>query len=376
MKEIKIEKTFSGGRLDRLLFKYLDAAPAGFIYKMLRKKNIVLNDKKAAGGEILKDGDVIKLYLADETIEKFKTGKAGSGTEESTGSGHERNAASAEEFRKFIIYEDENIIAANKPAGLLSQKAKPQDISLNDMLLAYLGETEVFTPGIANRLDRNTAGIVLAGKNMLSGRLLGEAVKNRRFAKLYLALAQGYIDEKVILEGYLVKDKKNNRAGVYGLNAYGAAQAGSGGFDSEEFPGGGRENADINPEIPKGAQPVKLSVNPLIRHNNLTLLEAGLITGKSHQIRAQLSAFGRPLIGDYKYGNKKINEEFKRKYGLKGQFLCAYKIIFNNMEDGLSYLNGKTITAPLPEKFEEILKGENLCQPGLQEACGALSLRK
>ena len=366
MKEIKIEKNSSGGRLDKLLFKYLNAAPAGFIYKMLRKKNIVLNDKKASGSEILKEGDVIKFFLADETIEKFKADKAPAASD----------APEAVEIKPLIVYEDENIIALNKPAGMLAQKAKPGDVSLNDLLLAYLGTSETFTPGIANRLDRNTAGLVLAGKNLAASRLLSEAIKKRSLTKLYLALAQGYIDEKVFLEGYLVKDGKNNRAGVYGLNAYGAVQAGSGVFNSEGFPGSRENTRDINPEIPKDAQPVKLSVNPLIRLNNLTLLEADLITGKSHQIRAQLSAFGRPLIGDYKYGNKNINEEFKMKYGLKGQFLCAYKIIFNKMEDELSYLNGKTITAPLPEKFEEILKGENLWQPGLQEACEALSLRK
>lgn len=337
MKEIKIEKKNSGGRLDKLLFKYLNTAPSGFIYKMLRKKNIVLNDKKAAGSEILKDGDVIKLYLADDTINKFRSKPKADNS----------MAADAEiNIKELIAYEDENIIALNKPAGLLVQKAKPADLSLNDMLLSYLGSSDTFTPGISNRLDRNTAGLVIAGKNLLSGRLLNEAVSERRLDKKYLALVCGQISDQAYLKSYIIKDEKTNTSSVISTD-FCSAHA---------------------PAVPENAKLIKTAYRPLAYNERFSLLEVDLITGRSHQIRAQMSQAGHPLIGDFKYGDKKINEEIKKQYGLKSQFLCAYKIEFKNMKEDLSYLNGKVIKADLPESFVRILKGEGLWQPGLQEA--------
>ena len=344
MKEIKIEKNSSGGRLDRLLFKYLNAAPAGFIYKMLRKKNIVLNDKKASGSEILKEGDVIKLYLADETIEKFKEDKAPAVSA----------SPSAKEIKPLIVYEDENIIALNKPAGMLVQKARPGDVSLNDLLLAYLGTSETFTPGIANRLDRNTAGLVLAGKSLSAGRILNEAIKNRSLKKTYLALVCAEVTEGAYLKGYILKDEKTNRSQA--VNA---------------LPESGKAL-----KTPEGAKLIETAYRPLASNGRFSLLEVDLITGRSHQIRAQLSAAKLPVAGDYKYGNKEINDKIKSSYGLKAQFLCAYKTEFTAMEGMLSYLNGSCIEAPLPKTFAAVLKGENLWLPGLQEACGALPLKR
>ena len=340
MQKISITKKNSGGRLDRLLFKYLPKAPSGFIYKMLRKKNIVLNDKKAAGGEILSDGDVITLYLSDETIKKFKGEKE---------PGLLRSGADADNFKKLIVYEDDNIIVMNKPQGLLSQKARPGDISLNDMLISYLGKDETFTPGVANRLDRNTEGLVVAGKNLLSSRLLSEAVKKRSFKKLYLALCMGDIEEEAVLKGYIIKDVSSNFSKVIPAD-------------------------DDN--IPSGAKYVKTAVKPLVSNKELTLIQAELATGRSHQIRVQTANAGHPLAGDRKYGSEALNRRLKKSYGLKRQFLCAYVIEFTDMEGELSYLNGKKIQAPLSKEFEDILKGENLWQPGLQEALEAPSSRK
>lgn len=335
MREIKITKELSGGRLDKMIYKYLDKAPSGFVYKMLRKKNIVLNDKKAFGSEILKEGDSIKIYLSEETINKFMTRGRG---EKSEG----EDPSASYKIKEYLVYEDENIILLNKPAGLLTQKAKPSDISLNDMLLDYLGATETFTPGVANRLDRNTAGLVIAGKNLLSSRLLNKAIKDRDLKKYYLALVYGNFKEEKKFCSYLIKDNKSNKVKIFDVFA--------------------------GAEIPKGAEYIETFCSPLSYNGSLSLIETELVTGKTHQIRAQLSKAGYPIIGDYKYGNTRGNEGFKAKYGLSSQFLMAYKIEFGSMKDELSYLNGKAVTAPLPENFAAVLKGEGLWQPGLQEA--------
>ena len=161
MQEIKITEQEAGQRFDKLLGKYLNKAPKSFLYKMLRKKNITLNGKKASGNEKLAKGDCVKLFLSDETIQKFSE----------TFSGYTNVSLD-------ILYEDEDIILINKPVGMLSQKAARSDESLVEHLISYLIQSHALTeedlrtfrPSICNRLDRNTSGIVAAG-----GRLSGES---------------------------------------------------------------------------------------------------------------------------------------------------------------------------------------------------------
>lgn len=325
MKELLITRDTAGGRMDKAASKFLDKAPKGFIYKMLRKKNIVLNDKKAQGNEILKEGDRIRFYLSDETIDKFR-GEIRE-TEEKRAS-----KAKEEDFLKpAVVFEDQNLLAFNKPAGMLSQKAKPSDYSLNEYLLDYLkpDPSFPFTPGISNRLDRNTSGIVLAGKTPASSRELNSAIKERRLDKKYLCLVKGVISDKKTIEGFLVKDEKNNKVRI--LN-------------------------DL-PEDGKGAF-IKTAYEPLKVNSSFSLLEVDLITGKSHQIRAHLASIGHPLIGDTKYGDRQLNGEFRNRYGLSGQLLHAGRICFREMEGVLAYLNGTEIQAPLPEIFDTILRQE------------------
>ena len=160
MKELIIHDNEAGQRLDKLLRKYLSEAPGSFIYKMLRKKNIVLNGKKATGNEHLKKGDSVKLFLADDTIAKFQA--AGKTVEESI-----KNTVKLD-----VIYEDQNVIFINKPSGMLSQKAKETDVSVVENVTAYLLESgqltrenlKTFRPSICNRLDRNTSGLVADGR--------------------------------------------------------------------------------------------------------------------------------------------------------------------------------------------------------------------
>ena len=328
MREIRIEPQNEGTRLDKILLHYMGKAPKSFVYKMLRKKNILLNGKKAAGNEIVKAGDVICLYLADDTILKFQNGNIG-----------KQSLIPAEEIRSLICFEDENLIAFNKPQGMLSQRSASEDISLNDLLLAYLGEDEkeLFTPGISNRLDRNTSGIILAGKNRKASRCLNEIVKERQLSKHYLCLVKGILTESKEVDAYLRKEESINQATV------------------------SREPSD-------GAKKIITRYEPLCHNERMTLLDVDLITGKSHQIRAHLSYLSHPLAGDRKYGDSALNQYLEENYALQYQLLHAYKVLLHDIENDLSYLNGTVISAPLPSDFAEILKGEGLWLPGTAEA--------
>ena len=165
MKELCIGSNEAGQRLDKFLGKYMDQAPKSFLYKMLRKKNITLNGKKALGNEILSAGDTVKLFLSDETVSKFSRSR----TQETY-----KPKSRGQGTKLDILYEDEHTIFINKPAGMLSQKAAPGDVSLVEHLIAYLLESgqiteeelRTFRPSVCNRLDRNTSGIVAAGKTL------------------------------------------------------------------------------------------------------------------------------------------------------------------------------------------------------------------
>lgn len=328
MRELVITEKTAGGRLDKAVFRYLDKASSGFVYKMLRKKNIVLNDKKASGNEILKAGDSVKLYLAEETIGRFR-----SSTPERK---EQKDARPEQKIASLIVYEDEHLIAFNKPEGMLSQRSSKADLSLNDLLVSYLGSSDLFTPGISNRLDRNTTGLVLAGKDPAAVRELNRAIRERDLTKLYLCMVKGRIGDDRSVEGYLVKDKDSNTAKI----------------SKEQIP---------------GSSYIRTEYHVLSQQTEASLLMVDLITGKSHQIRAHLAGEGHPVIGDPKYGDDPVNEIYRRKYHLRSQLLHAWKVRFGSMQGILSYLNGTEITALLPDAFRTIMKGERLCPLGDQE---------
>ena len=324
MKEITITKREEGQRFDRFLGKYLPGASSGFLHKMLRKKNITLNGKKAAGQEKLNTGDSIKFFLAEETIDKF------------TG-----NAAASESYpvKKDlkIIYEDDNILLINKPAGMLSQKAKKEDVSLVEYVIGYLlsngsvtkEELLTFHPGICNRLDRNTSGMVVAGKSLAGLQIMGEAFKERTLAKYYLCLVKGCIKETSHIRGYLKKDEKTNKV-------------------------------MISRKMSEGAAAIETEYEPVAYQKELTLLKVHLITGRTHQIRAHLAYLGRPVLGDIKYGNRKMNE----RTGTKTQALCAVRVTFLDIpeENTLHYLSGKVVKLKDPQiikQFDALDKSKN-----------------
>lgn len=319
MQEIIIKANEAGQRLDKMLGKYLNQAPTGFIYKMLRKKNIVLNGKKATGNEKLCAGDSVKLFLADETIEKFS----------------KLVVQKTDGTRLDIVYEDAHILLINKPVGMLSQKAQPGDVSLVEYVISYLmdhqrlseEELRTFRPGICNRLDRNTSGLVVAGKSLLGLQKMSELIQSRTLRKFYRCLVAGEVKGASYIDGFLLKDEKSNKVFV------------------------------LNDECPN-AQRIETEYQPIWSNGKFTLLEVHLITGRSHQIRAHLAAIGHPIVGDYKYGDGIVNRYFAEKYQLKSQFLHAYRLEMPEMEGELAYLSGKHFVAELPKLFVRILKEE------------------
>lgn len=345
MKEIKIDLNTSGGRLDKLVMAYLDKAPKGFVFKMLRKKNIVLNDKKANGNELLKPGDSVKIYFSDETINKFHSARS-----------DEFDEASAAQFLNYVRYEDENIIIIDKPAGILSQKAAADDISINELMVEYLKKEALeertsndgveFKPGISNRLDRNTSGLMLAGKNPNAVRELNNAVKERKLSKHYYCIVCGkaQFDGTKRVENYLLKDEKENVSEIF-----------------EKIP-----QSSSNKE--SDYEKIITEFETIAASEHCSILKVGLITGKSHQIRAQIAKLGYPIIGDPKYGNKGTNEKFKKSYGVERQLLHASEVKFENMGGILAYLNNMTFKANLPNDFRAVMKGENIWLPGEAEA--------
>jgi 23S rRNA pseudouridine955/2504/2580 synthase len=308
MKLITVHKQEEGQRLVKLLGAYLKEAPNSFFYKMLRKKNITLNGKKADGTEKLKCGDEIRLFLSDETYEKF--------------------AGKVQPKEKFpmaklnIVYEDSNVIFINKSAGMLSQKSVPSDVSLNEYLLGYLEksgqwkqeESKAFRPSVCNRLDRNTSGMVICGKSMAGLQQMAALLKDRSLHKYYLCLVKGVMTESQHLEGYLLKDENSNQVKIFQKETEGAAR-------------------------------IITEYEPLYTEGETTLLKVTLVTGKSHQIRAHLSSIGHPIIGDPKYGDRKVNAFFRETHGIKNQMLHAWKLTFPELAKPLDNLSEKSFEA-------------------------------
>lgn len=308
MKLITVHKQEEGQRLVKLLGAYLKEAPTSFFYKMLRKKNITLNGKKADGTEKLKSGDEIRLFLSDETYEKF-AGKA-------------RPKEKFPTAKLNIVYEDSNVIFINKPAGMLSQKSVPSDVSLNEYLLGYLEksgqwkqeESKAFRPSVCNRLDRNTSGLVICGKSMAGLQQMAALLKDRSLHKYYLCLVKGVMTESQHLEGYLLKDENSNQVKIFQKETEGAAH-------------------------------IITEYEPLYTEGETTLLKVTLVTGKSHQIRAHLSSIGHPIIGDPKYGERKVNAFFRETHGIKNQMLHAWKLTFPELAEPLDNLSEKSFEA-------------------------------
>lgn len=337
MYRVQITDKDAGQRLDKYLHRILPKAGSGFIYKMLRKKNITLNDKKADGSERIVKGDSVVIYFSDETLAKFM-GKH----EKEFDAEHAEDYLSAYEKIQgvHLLYENDHVLLADKPAGVLSQKAERKDVSLNEWLIGYLltsgavteDDLAVFKPSVCNRLDRNTSGIVLCSKTLKGAQLLGELLKSRTLHKYYRLYVKGVVEDEQLIEGYLIKDEALNKVHIEPVQAQ-------------------KEMKRLD-EI-KGSY-IKTGYRPITTERDKTLLEVELFTGKTHQIRAHLASIGHPLLGDPKYGDTAWNEEYRQKYRVRAQLLHAYKVVFPQLDEPFGDISGRTFVAELPEIFMRV----------------------
>lgn len=344
MREVIIGKNEDGQRLNKFLMKYLNQAPSSFVYKMLRKKNIKLNDKKADGSEIVSIGDSVKIFLSDDTIDKFKSGI--------TDDYNQKKSREIYKIDNDILYQDADIIVINKPVGILSQKAEKDDYSVNEAVVDYTikngiiseDELNTFRPSVCNRLDRNTSGIIWAGISLKGSKELSQAFKGRSIDKYYCTIVKGKFDNKLIVDGYISRDENKLISKVITREKYEELSS-----DTAD------ERLDLNSytRIETGFYPVSYG-------NDYTLIRIKLITGKTHQIRAHLKCLGFPVVGDVKYGDKDVNSYMRSKYNLRNHLLHAGDACWK--EKSIS------VHAELPDIFKRICDGEGLkWQPGIQE---------
>ncbi len=315
MVKIIITENDGDQRLDRFLRKYLSAAPLSAIHRMIRK-DVKVNGKRANGETRIAAGDELTLYISDEKLEEYTRREA-------------RKTSGRRNFR--IAYEDGQILAAVKPAGLLIHgDSHDQKHTLVNQVTEYLIEKgdyvprmeKSFSPAAANRLDRNTSGLVLFGKNAASLRALTAMIRRKDcISKRYLTVVAGNLSEKLHLTGHLEKNEASNRVRVTDSSA---------------------------------AKEIETIAIPLAENGTWTLVEVELITGRTHQIRAHLASAGYPVIGDAKYGSAAANRLVSEQFGIAHQFLHAYKLIISDAEEPLEGLKGKTITAELPKKLQKM----------------------
>lgn len=374
MYEKQIVARDEGQRLDKYLQKILPNASASFLYKMLRKKNITLNKKKACGSEKLSAGDLIQIFFSDETLEKFmghpvsdknglqstETSFAYISTQE-----HMQYSKSGEHYKRHaveIVYEDSDYLFLNKPAGMLSQKSKQNDYSINEWIIDYLLDTEQiaskdlqsFRPSICNRLDRNTSGLILAAKSLKGAQFLSEQLAKRSPGKYYLTIVRGALQEPLLLRGYLWKDTKKNKVRILNKPIEKASVEHSY-IDKSLVDTGTSETALCDSDY------IETAYTPLCHTDAYTLLKVHLITGKSHQIRAHLASIGHPILGDTKYGDNNGLDMLLDKYTLRYQLLHAYQISFpekdmEQKDDSRTSICGKTFYATPPKLFRDILQ--------------------
>ena len=306
MKELTVGKNDAGQRLDRFVGKAVPLLPESLLQKYIRLKRIKLNGKGSKRDTRLNEGDVLSLYINDEFFEKPT----------------ERNSyLKVGAPRLDIVYEDKNILLADKKPGVLCHSAGEWDYNTliaNIQAYAYQKgewrprEENAFAPALCNRIDRNTGGIVIAAKNAEALRIINEKIKEREIEKYYLCVVRGRPKPaEGQLRGYIFKDAAKNR--VY-----------------------------VRRKPEPGAKEALTYYRTLASQGGLSLVECRLGTGRTHQIRAQMAAAGTPLLGDGKYGSDREN----KKLGEDGQLLCSYRLEFAFKTDAgaLNYLNGRSFS--------------------------------
>lgn len=316
MKSFTAGKNEAGVRLSRFVQNVTHNLPASLLYKSFRNKRVKVNGKKAAPEYRISEGDLIELYINDEFFPA--------------------QAAAAPVKRlppPTVVYEDENIAILYKPAHRLCHSDRTGDLSLVEQFCSYLAQKgeyspadeTTFTPAICNRLDRGTEGLVIAAKNYAALRDMNTVIRTDLVRKEYLAITCG-TPPKGRHVAWLCHFEKNNKVEVRSAEAEGYKQ-------------------------------IVTEFSPLRTAGPFCLCRVGLVTGRTHQIRAHLAFLGAPVLGDVKYGSKKMNE----RTGLRTQQLCAVKLTFADIpaESTLAYLSGKSVELSSPAILQRFSQLEN-----------------
>ncbi len=302
MKSFTIHKNDAGRRADQFVARVCKNMPKSLLQKSFRKGRIKINEKKCASDYRLAEGDEAQLYINDEFFGEISQDKA----------------IKKVKPQLDVIYEDENIIIADKPAGMIVHSDEGESVNtLINHILSYLMEKgeynpdapDTFVPALCHRIDRNTCGLVVAAKNAESLRVMNDIIKHRMIRKIYRCTLVGVPQKKAaVYEAYLKRDLDKKR--VY-----------------------------VTKDKQKDSMPIKTGYTIIKQKDNLALAEVELFTGRTHQIRAHMAFLGYPLAGDGKYGKNEVNKSL----GLTHQELCAYRLEFKSgFEDTiLGYLCGK-----------------------------------
>ncbi len=315
MREFIINESENGLTLEKYAFKVLKTAPMSFVYKLFRKKDIKVNGRHQDKKYRLSTNDIVAIYINEQQFEEFLK---------------EKELTPNTKIKDWIIYEDDNVLFVNKPKGLLVQKSSLHDESLDQYVIEYLMATNQydpnkekgFVPGPAHRLDRNTSGLVVFGKNHNALTLLFDLFKNHDLInKHYLALVVGQVEkEKDTIDAPLFKDEETNTV-----------------------------------RVAKNGKTAKTVYKLVKKYDEYSLLDITLLTGRTHQIRVHMAYIKHPIVGDSKYGDFEANKIFKQKYGLSTQFLHAYKMGFGDLPAPLNNLSRKEFVAEPREDIADIL---------------------
>ena len=316
MVKLIITENEGNQRLDRFLRKYLKRAPLSMIYKLIRK-DVKVNGKRGHEDTVLQAGDSLVIYIPEDKLAELTAPVKKQKARRSFG----------------IVYEDENVIVVNKPSGLLTHgDSHEKKNTLVNQVCGYLQDKgeynpsveRTFAPAPANRLDRNTSGLVIFGKTAEALRELTEIIRDKEnVRKIYMALVAGRMDGAADIDSRLVKNESTNKVRV--------APDGEG----------------------QSARTIVTGIRP---GDEMSLVEVNLITGRTHQIRVHLSSAGHPVAGDPKYGSDKLNRRIRDKYGVTSQLLHAARLEMGELDGSLAYLAGRVFEAPLPESFGKILE--------------------